>query len=125
MNWTGVLIEADQKMFGQLLSIRRKSYALPVCLSLKPYPIRVIFKASNAIGSVQESLKPERMKFYNNFRSIKQKLAIVQCFPLYSILLAIGRTEIDFFSLDVEGHELKILRTIPWHKITIKVYHSI
>ena len=31
----------------------------------------------------------------------------VQCFPLYSILLAVGRTSIDFFSLDVEGHELK------------------
>jgi hypothetical protein len=23
--------------------------------------------------------------------------------------------------LDVEGHELKILKTIPWHKVDIKV----
>lgn len=29
----------------------------------------------------------------------------------------------DFFSLDVEGHELKILKTIPWHKVGIKVNH--
>jgi hypothetical protein len=36
-------------------------------------------------------------------------------------LLAVGQTQIDFFSLDVEGHELKILKTIPWHKVYIKV----
>jgi len=27
----------------------------------------------------------------------------VQCFPLYSILLAIGNPVIDLFSLDIEG----------------------
>ena len=45
----------------------------------------------------------------------------VQCFPLYSILVAIGRTTIDYFSLDVEGFELDVLRTIPWDKVDIKV----
>ena len=45
----------------------------------------------------------------------------VQCFPLYSILLAIGRTQIDFFSLDVEGAEYKILSTIPWNKVDMTV----
>ncbi len=33
----------------------------------------------------------------------------VQCFPLYSILLAIGNPVIDLFSLDIEGkHSFKI-----------------
>ena len=45
----------------------------------------------------------------------------LQCFPLYSILLAVGRTDIDFISLDVEGSEYKILETIPWYKVDIKV----
>jgi FkbM family methyltransferase len=49
----------------------------------------------------------------------------VQCFPLYSILLAVGRTEIDFLELDVEGSEYKILKTIPWHKVDIKVILTI
>ena len=48
-------------------------------------------------------------------------LVTIQCFPFYSVLLAVGQTQIDFFSLDVEGHELKILKTIPWHKVDIKV----
>lgn len=46
----------------------------------------------------------------------------VQCFPLYSILKAMGRNKVDFFSLDVEGHELKVLKTIPWHKVDFRVF---
>lgn len=45
----------------------------------------------------------------------------VQCFPLYTFLLALNRTTIDYFSLDVEGAELDVLQTIPWSKVDIKV----
>jgi hypothetical protein len=45
----------------------------------------------------------------------------VSCFPLYSILSAINVTSVDFFSLDVEGHEYTILSAIPYHKVDIKV----
>jgi hypothetical protein len=41
LNWTGVLIEAGQKNFRQLMARNRKAYLSPVCLSTKPYPIRV------------------------------------------------------------------------------------
>ena len=49
----------------------------------------------------------------------------VQCFPFYSILLAVGQTRVDFFSLDVEGHEFRILKTIPLHKVDIRVQNEI
>ena len=52
-----------------------------------------------------------------------ERIFSVQCFPLYSILLAVNRTVIDFISLDVEGHEFRILKTVPWHKIDVKVLH--
>jgi hypothetical protein len=45
----------------------------------------------------------------------------IECFPFYSFMLALNRTTIDFFSLDVEGDELKILKTIPFDKINIKM----
>lgn len=44
-----------------------------------------------------------------------------QCFPLYSVLLAVGRTNVDFLRLDVDGYEFEVLRTIPWHKVNIRV----
>ena len=37
------------------------------------------------------------------------------------MLLAIGQTEIDYLSLDVEGAELDILQTIPFDKIKIDI----
>ena len=52
------------------------------------------------------------------------QITSAQCFPLHTILLAADRTAIDLFSLDVEGHELKVLKTIPWHKVDIKVKYS-
>ena len=43
------------------------------------------------------------------------------CLPFFSVLLALGNPAVDYFSLDVEGAELPILKTIPWHKVQIKV----
>ena len=34
----------------------------------------------------------------------------VQCFPLYSILLALGNPTVHYFSLDIEGAELAVLK---------------
>ena len=47
-------------------------------------------------------------------------LVEVQCFPLRSYLLALNVTTVDYFSLDVEGAEYKVLLTIPWDKVDIK-----
>ena len=43
------------------------------------------------------------------------------CLPFFSVLLALGNPAVDYFSLDVEGAELPILKSIPWHKVQIKV----
>ena len=51
----------------------------------------------------------------------KPGLISVQCFPLFSVLLALNRTTVDYFSLDVEGSELDVLKTVPWELVNIKV----
>lgn len=45
----------------------------------------------------------------------------VQCFPFYSILLALEISHIDAFSLDVEGAEVLILDTVPFDKVDISM----
>ncbi|XP_046637705.1 protein Star-like, partial [Daphnia pulicaria] len=120
LNWTGILIEADQKAFSQLAGRNRKAYSLPVCLSTKPYPVEVVFNASDWSGSFIVDDNQNQQLSVNNANTIGESIYKVQCFPLYSILVAVGRTEIDFFGLDVEGSEYKILQTIPWHKVDFK-----
>ena len=46
------------------------------------------------------------------------------CLPFISILSAIGNPSVDYFSLDIEGVELDVLKTIPWDKVDIKVSYK-
>ena len=43
----------------------------------------------------------------------------IDCLPLFTLLAALDFPTVDFFSLDVEGAELGILKTIPWEKVKI------
>ena len=56
-----------------------------------------------------------------HFRDARRTIK-VQCFPLYSILLAVGVTKIDFFSLDVEGAEQTVLESIPLDKVDVGLF---
>jgi hypothetical protein len=92
--------------------------------------MQVIFNASDwsgsfIVGEHRMSKKQNISHFHlNSNKSKTEVIYTVQCFPLYSMLLAIGKTTVDYFSLDVEGSEYKILKTIPWHKVDIKVRTS-
>ncbi|KAI9562646.1 hypothetical protein GHT06_010100 [Daphnia sinensis] len=136
LKWHGILIEADRKSFSRILASKRRSYALPVCLSLKPYPTEVyvtlLFMYTAYLSWILEHYQ---VSFYEDGiageiygdkisnldeMTTNENIANVQCFPLYSILLAVGRTQVDYFSVDVEGSETQILMSIPWHKVDIK-----
>ena len=59
------------------------------------------------------------------------------CLPLYTLLLALGnptvswsmhnmsnslkvlRLQVHYLSLDIEGGEMGVLRSLPWHKVDI------
>ena len=51
----------------------------------------------------------------------EDNLANVICFPLFGVLKAINVTKVDYFSLDVEGNEMDVLRTIPFDNVDITV----
>ena len=51
----------------------------------------------------------------------ERKTIQILCFPLYSILLALENPTVHYLSLDVEGSEFPILKTIPFDKVDIKV----
>ncbi|XP_045159525.1 protein Star-like [Mercenaria mercenaria] len=115
-NWTGILIEPNPTTYGLLRQKHRKAYSLNACLSTNKYPSLETFSTGkiHVLGKVLD----DRYKMKKRAKNLIQ----VQCFPLYTILLAIGKMDIDYFSLDVEGAESGVLHTIPWDKLNIKMF---
>lgn len=62
-----------------------------------------------------------RSKLLDKWDEGLSELTEVNCYPLYSYLLAVGRTDIDFLVININGHELKVLQSLPWDKVYIHV----
>ncbi|XP_043525151.1 protein Star-like [Frieseomelitta varia] len=45
---------------------------------------------------------------------------LVQCFPFIDFMAALNVTTVNYFSLDIEGYELEVLKTIPFDMINIE-----
>jgi len=114
-NWTGLLIEADPVYYHALLEKNRRAYVLLACLSDKPRPsvlrmLRTVVGHSRIIDNTNQSHHDAAHTVFE-----------VNCFPLNSIMAALGVSRVDYLSLDVEGPELKILQTVDWSRLRIDV----
>lgn len=120
-NWTGLLIEPDTIFYKRLATVHRKAYNLNSCLSLDN-KIRIAkFKQAGLIGGVEAGYT-NTMKERAKKENPKAALVEVVCIPIDLILTALEMYHIHFFSLDVEGAELHILRTIPFDKVRIDLF---
>ena len=122
-SWTGLLIEPNPELFLPLLGAKRKSYITNSCLSTSNKSQSVIFAPLMSLGGIVDKYDPSHFEWLRAQADYVNKKGNItaQCFTLYSLLLAVGQTEVDYFSLDVEGPELDILQTIPFDKIAIDV----
>ena len=116
--WTGLLIEANPRAYRELLAKDRKAYSTPACLAInKNVLIGATFFASGMDGAINEGVASSSAKQ----EDVYQYPVKANCFPLNVMLDAIGVSHVDMFSLDVEGHELAVLKTIDWSRITISL----
>lgn len=113
-DWTGLLIEADKVEFSKLLSAKRKAYAINACLS-----------ATNQSGLYEWSrvrrITALRQTHIFSDARVEEATMMMQCFTFTSLMAALDVTHVDYFSLDVEGGEIPILKTIPWQHVRIDV----
>ncbi|XP_013415425.1 uncharacterized protein LOC106177249 [Lingula anatina] len=117
-NWTGLLVEADPWSFHDMAGKHRKSYIINSCLSLGPHPERTEFTFARELGGISQTA----YVIPTNEQSTLRGKGLPRCFPIHSILAALGVTHVDYFSLDVEGAEVEILKTFPWEDITVDVW---
>ena len=118
--WTGLLVEPNPDMLKLLLSKHRNAWIFPHCLSTSNHVEMVNFDASNYNSGIilEGKIKPSQIDRTKPPLPYEREIQM-QCFPLYSVLMAIGNPHIDYFSLDIEGAELVMLQTLPWNEISM------
>jgi len=117
-NWTGLLIEANPDFHRALLEKNRRAYVLGTCLSTELRPMTVRMQPDGLFGGIVNTTDksvPDRIG------ALKKPEVSVLCFPLNSIMAALDVSYVDYLSLDVEGPELEILRTVDWSQLRIDV----
>lgn len=111
LGWEGVLIEADPENFEKVKQKNRRAWSVPACLSTSSTPKKLLFDQRFNQGRISQNQEDTIVRLGS---------VHVQCFPIYSILAALNQTTVDYFSLDIEGDELAVLKTIPWDRVNIK-----
>jgi FkbM family methyltransferase len=113
-NWTGILVEALPKKFEEMKINRPKSICYNSCLSNESGK-QVIFYDVNLMSFIKNSRKSDDgdsqwISLAENCQNIKKTNLILLTETLENILIECNLKKIDFFSLDVEGHELQVLQ---------------
>ena len=105
LGWRGVLLEASPTSYEELQKNREhnKLFNLAICneAGMKT------FRGTDAEGGIEESLPERGKRASGNTYS-------VQCDTLQSVLRSASVTTIDFWSLDVEGGEWDVLKSMNW-----------
>jgi len=115
--WTGLLVEPHPLTYVEGREKHRKATTIQTCLSTRTKPEMVHF---DLFGSVRNSTSRESMSGIVP-ESRGNDTVEMQCLPLYSILMAMDNPTVHYFSLDIEGAEFAVLKTIPWDLVDIQV----
>lgn len=107
LGWNGLLVEPHPKNYERTVQLRPNAHHLGIAPSCK----------ANETGTV---LFPEHMYTSAQVNEEGSKIEI-HCGPLQYYLDALGIRHIDFWSLDVEGSELKVLETVDFDRTHIDV----
>jgi len=113
--WTGVLVEPNPTRFPKGFVANRKAWGAPYCLATQTKPHFSPFQVG--VGGLMSGLIPE----HDEEERLLGLSYDLQCFPLFSTMLAVGNPTINYLSLDIEGAEFQVLQSLPWDQVDIEV----
>lgn len=119
-NWTGLLIEPSPKTFLDLQKNRPNNICINKCLVSSDFPF----------DTIKGAFDNGPMSSVNNIRNIENaKMVEVKTTTLTKLLDYYDITKIDFFSLDIEGYELEVLKGLDMSRfrptyMLIEIYEN-
>jgi hypothetical protein len=114
LGWTGLLIEGNPRMRHRIIKNR-------------PHAHKMFFAPSCLHEGENDTIKFHAMPFANVGQEgvakdyIGRQGVDVPCGPLSPVLETVFKGHVNFFSLDVEGAEALVLRTVDWSKVKVDV----
>lgn len=113
LGWRGICAEANPKYF-EGLHRERSCHLIPTCIS-DIDGVKVQFGFRGASGGILDTYKGNKQQLEEG------PVNTLKCTTIRSVLNRFNVRHIDYLSLDVEGHELMVLRSIDWEVTTIDV----
>lgn len=120
--WRGLRVRADPRAALAL----RPSVGTPVvqaCLSTIPHPKEITYRdppqhwAQGAPDTVSVDVLPASAEDWFSPR--------LKCFPLYTLLLAVGATRADYLVVEAPGQVGEVLATVPFGEVRVQVLEVI
>lgn len=125
LGWRGVLIEASPMSFAKL--VQNRPHDICVNAAVCENSTEVHYCEGEEVGGIWEYMDPDFRQLWHPGASVEKNprtgspMPLIPCLPLTSILQRIGFLSFDFFSLDVEGAELAVLKSINFSIVHFKV----
>ena len=127
LNWSGILIEANSYQYNRLKKNRPNNKIFTTLVSDINKKIEYQCINNEAVSGVISTFPEGQEDFFKKdnihkyWRNKEKKIELLQPRTMQSILDECEINKIDFFSLDVEGHEYNVLNSIDFSKTIIDV----
>jgi FkbM family methyltransferase len=130
LGWHGILIEPHPEKFKLLLENRPNNFLFNnlVSCNKEPLEFRYFLDHHAAVSGVENTLTNMHFDTYfenEQYKCLDQNKIKITPVSLTEIIKSTNLTHIDLLSLDVEGHELEVLKSwdfsIPIHVILIEM----
>jgi len=118
--WSGCLVDASRTAFTQLVKNTAKfgSKASKWYTAVGDKDGRVTFYESNDGALVSSTIASETKKWAES--GVKFKAGDVPMVTVQSLIEQMKVEEVDFFSIDIEGNDLSVMKDIPFTRLNTK-----
>lgn len=114
LGWSGLCVDGNPR-YVNMLYLYRTCAVVPTCVSETPGE-RVNFALQHGWGGIVDTNKNTGMWTEKEVKTMK-----LDCATMKYAMGRVGLTVVDYLSLDVEGHEFKVLKGFDWDNIRINV----
>jgi len=119
LKWRGVLIEPHPDNYNALKKTRAGQALFHAASCGECMQVHFAKSAENAVGGIWEFMTERFKRVW--FPSGNTNPIPLTCMPLHLILETVKVNHVNFFSLDVEGAELEVIKGIDWDRFSFDV----